>query len=97
MLSCHDWQHVDKLQRINYLIKYLPGVANLAVDALSRMHYPISATPVATIGISTRGLQITGAEKWEQKVCELPVEDMYSCPIVNVLWEEAEVTNEARN
>jgi hypothetical protein len=40
-------------------------------------------------------LQIIGTEEWKQKACELLVEGAYFDPIVNVLREEGEVTEEA--
>jgi len=69
----------------------------VVVDALSRIHHPVSATPAATIIINTVQLQIISAEEWKQVVCELLVEDAYFDPIVNFLQEEAAVTNDIRN
>ena len=42
-------------------------------------------------------LQILGAEEWKEEVCELLVEDAYFGPLVNVLREEANPTEEAEN
>jgi hypothetical protein len=53
----------------------IPGAANLVADALSRIHYPVSATPAANISINTKELRIIGVEEWKMKVCELLVED----------------------
>jgi transposase InsO family protein len=96
-LSSRQWRHLDKLQQVDCSIKYFPGAANLVADALSRIHHPASATPVATISINTMDLQITGAEEWKQEVRELLVEDAYFGPIVDVLREEAEITDDADN
>ena len=68
-------------------------------DALSRIHHPASATPVATINMNTMDLQIIGSEEWKQEVRELLVEDAYSrsncrCP---PRWEAGEITDEADN
>jgi len=96
-LSSRQWRHLDNLQQINCSIKYFPGEANLVTDALSRIHHPVSTTPAATISTNTMELQIIGTEEWKQELCELPVEDEYFCPIVNVLRKEAEVTEEAES
>jgi hypothetical protein len=94
-LSSRQWRHLDKLQQIDYSIKYFAGAANLVADALSRIHHPVSTTPAATISMNTMELQIIGTEEWKQEVCELLVEDAYFGPIVNVLREEANVSGEA--
>jgi len=96
-LSSCQWQHLDKLQQIDCLIKYFPGVANLVAEALSRIHHPVSTTPAATISMNTMELQIIGAEEWKQEVCGLLVRDAYFGPIVNVLQEEADVSEVAGN
>jgi hypothetical protein len=93
-LSSRQWRHLDKLQQIDYSIKYFAGAANLVADALSRIHHPVSTTPAATISINTMELQIIGTEEWKQEVCELLVEDAYFRPIVNVLPKEVEVSEE---
>ena len=94
-LSSRQWRHLYELQQIDCAIKYCSGAANLVADAFSRIHHPVSTTPAATISINTMELQIIGAEEWKQEVCELLVEDAYFGPIVNVLREEAEVSEEA--
>jgi hypothetical protein len=82
-LYSRQWQHLDKRQLIDCSIKYIPGAAILVADALSRIHHPASATPVATITMNTMDLQIIGAEEWKQVVRELLVEDGYFGPIVD--------------
>jgi hypothetical protein len=94
-LSSRQWRHLDKLQQIDCSIKYFPGAANLVAYALSRIHHSVSTTPAGTISINPMELQIIGAEERKQEVCELLVEDGYFGPIVNVLCEEAEVSEEA--
>jgi len=94
-LASHQWRHRDKIQQIDCSIEYFPGAANLVVDALSRIHHPVSATPAVTITINTMELQIIGGEEWKPEVCELLVADAYCSPIVNVLHEGAEVTKES--
>jgi len=76
---------------------YFPGAANLVANALSRLHHPVSATLAATISIHTMELQIIGAEEWKEEMCELPVEDAYFGPIVNVLHKEADETEVVGN
>jgi hypothetical protein len=54
---------LDKLQQIDCWIKDFTGTANLLVDALSRIHHPASATPVATSRMNTMDLRIIVAEE----------------------------------
>jgi hypothetical protein len=69
-------------------------VANLVADTLSRIHHPVSTTPAATISINTMAFQSIGVLEWKHEVCELLVEDAYLGPIVNVLRQEADVTED---
>ena len=96
LCSC-PWQHLDKLQQIDCSIKYFPGAANLVAEVLSRIHHPVSTTPAGTISINTTELRIIGTEEGKQEVCELLVEDAYFGPIVNILDEGADVTEQAEN
>jgi hypothetical protein len=65
--SSHPWRHLDKLQKIDFSIKCIPAAVNPVADALSRIHYPVSATAAATISINAMEPHIVGAEEWKQQ------------------------------
>ena len=73
----------------------MPGAVNLGADALSRIYYPVSATPVATITIYSMVLQIIGAEESKQEVSELLIDDAYFGLIVKFFHKYTEPTEEA--
>lgn len=62
---------------------------------MSRIYYPVSATPVATITIYSMVLQIIGAEESKQEVSELLIDDAYFGLIVKFFHKYTEPTEEA--